>query len=269
MSAPTIPNAPSEAIQATLTRLTREVRLLKIYAGGATLAVALFLIAGASQAVQKQKFAEIDVERLNIVESDGKLRMVISNQARFPDVVLEERTIPGRQGGKQAGMIFYNSKGECGGLVFSSFEEGENYSASAALLFDQYRQDQTIGIQYSDSNGKRSAGLRIWDRPEMPLLQLLDKIEAVKKLPDGPEKQKAMKELEEAAKSPTRIVIGKSDGDKKAAVIMLADAQGRPRIHIAVDAVGDPRLEFLDEAGKVVFRLPPEKEEEPHVAKGF
>jgi hypothetical protein len=32
---------------------------------------------------QKQKFAEIDVERINIVEKDGKLRMVISNQDRL------------------------------------------------------------------------------------------------------------------------------------------------------------------------------------------
>jgi hypothetical protein len=39
---------------------------------------------------------------------------------------------------------------------------------------------------------------------------------------------------------------------------MLADAKGRPRINMIVDAAGDPRLEFLDETGRVIHRLPPE-----------
>ena len=40
------------------------------------------------------------------------------------------------------------------------------------------------------------------------------------------------------------------------AVIRLSDRQGRERLRIVVDDV--PRLEFLNEQGEVVYRLPPE-----------
>ncbi len=244
-------------IRVALRKLQRQVRRLKLFATAVTAALAVALLCGADPTNKKTKFAEIDVERINIVESDGKLRMVLSNQGRYPDVVLDGKTIKGRQQGKACGMLFYNEKGECGGLVFASAERGGAYSASSALLFDQYRQDQTIGIQYSDNNGKRSAGLRVWDRPGMPLTEMLDQLEAVKKLPDGAEKAKAAKNLQEAAASPTRITVGKSD---RAALIMLADGKGRPRIRITVDATGDPRMEFLDENGRVIQRLPAERE---------
>lgn len=239
-----------------LQKLQRDVRRLKLYATAITVALAVALLGGADVANKKTKFDEIDVERINIVESDGKLRMVLSNQGRYPDVMIDGKTIKGRQQGKAAGMLFYNEKGECGGLVFGSSERAGAYSANSALLFDQYRQDQTIGIQYSDNNGKRSAGLRVWDRPDMPLTELLDKVAAVQKMPDGPEKTEAAKTLQETLASPTRLVVGKSD---KSALIMLADGKGRPRIKITVDAKGDPRMEFLDEAGKVIQRLPAEK----------
>jgi hypothetical protein len=62
------------------TKLERDVRFLKIYAGVATLCCVVFVLSAFAQA-RKQKFDEIDVERVNIVEKDGKLRMVISNRA--------------------------------------------------------------------------------------------------------------------------------------------------------------------------------------------
>ena len=42
----------------------------------------------------------------------------------------------------------------------------------------------------------------------------------------------------------------------KAAVVRLADAKGKPRIKLSVDATGAPKLEFLDETGKVTYSLP-------------
>jgi hypothetical protein len=241
---------------AALAALQREVRLMRIYAAGLTVMLALVLVCAADPPPKKPKFEEIDVERVNIVEADGKVRMVISNKARSPDVVLDGRTIQGRQGGRPPGIIFYNEHGECGGLVFDSADQGATHRASAALLFDQYRQDQTIGIMYGEGNGQRAAGLRVWDRPETPLTEFLDQSEVVKKMPAGSEKDAAAKKLQESAASPTRVVVGKNE--KKAAVVMLADARGRPRINLIVDAAGDPRLEFLDETGRVTHRLPPD-----------
>ena len=61
--------------------IEKEIRFLKIYATVATLACAIvFLTAFASSKLQK--FDDIEVKRINVVDDDGKLRMVISNKDR-------------------------------------------------------------------------------------------------------------------------------------------------------------------------------------------
>jgi O-acetylhomoserine/O-acetylserine sulfhydrylase-like pyridoxal-dependent enzyme len=123
-----------------------------------TLLIAV-LVLSAFQTNKKTKFEEIDVEHINLVEKDGKLRLVITNTDRLPDALLNGKIIH-RQGAKSPGMIFYNGKGdEAGGLIVDSNTQGKNYSARAARLFDQYNQDKTAGIVYEDKNGHRMAGL--------------------------------------------------------------------------------------------------------------
>src|SRR5258706_11164251 len=126
--------------------LERQVRILQLYTGALTVALAALLLSGFQN--RKQKFQELDVERLNIVEADGKLRMTISNKERVPEPIVNGKTFTGaRKGAKSAGIIFFNDKGdECGGLAFSGSGEGEDINAGAALLFDQFNQDQTVGI---------------------------------------------------------------------------------------------------------------------------
>ena len=62
-------------------KLEKEVRFLKIYALASTLGFSLLLLASFKSS-KHQKFEEIDVERINIVEKDGSLKMVISNQEK-------------------------------------------------------------------------------------------------------------------------------------------------------------------------------------------
>src|SRR5262249_671525 len=209
-----------------------------------------------SQSSQKPKFAEIDVERINIVEKDGTIKMVISNKERTPDPMMGGKPLGKRQGDKSPGIIFYNDQGdEDGGLVFSGREKDGKSIAGAALLFDQFNQDQTIGIMYNESDGRRTAGLRVWDRPDTPLTKSIDKIEPIMKMQDGPERTEAIRKLRQAGElGADRLFVGKMN-DRSAAVI-LADAMGRPRIKMTVDAAGTSRLEFLDEQGRTVQSLP-------------
>lgn len=68
-------------------KLIKEIQLLKIYT---VLLTVIFLVLVMSSFVtnSNQKFDQIDVERINIVESDGQLKMVISNKARqHPGIV--------------------------------------------------------------------------------------------------------------------------------------------------------------------------------------
>src|SRR3979490_3305824 len=101
------------------TRVAQQVRFLKIYAVAATMVCAVFLLTAFTLQNRQQKFQEINVERIKVVEKDGSLRLVISNNERSPGPI--ERGKPfGSPGGSRAGMIFYNEEGtENGGLVFS------------------------------------------------------------------------------------------------------------------------------------------------------
>ncbi len=70
---------------------------------------------------------------------------------------------------------------------------------------------------------------------------------------DGPEKTEAQEELRQYLPK-FRMYIGRGrDGDS---LIMLADAQGKPRLQLVVDESGAARIEFLDENGEVTFSLP-------------
>ena len=237
-------------------KLQRDVRLLKAYAFVVTLALGVLAFAGFSQANQKTRFAEIEVERINIIEKDGKLKMVISNGERQHPGVIDGRTLARK---RPPGMLFFNDKGdECGGLSFSGDQKDGKGNASGLLAFDRFNQDQTVALQYSEGNGQYSSGLRVWDRPDTSLGEVVDKMQAIEKMPNGEEKTQAMQKLREAASlgAAQRVFVGKTR--EKAAALTLSDPQGRARLLLMVDAQGTAKLEFLDEKGAVVQRLVPE-----------
>jgi hypothetical protein len=238
-------------------KLQRDVRLLKAYAIVSTLLLGVVALAGFGQTSQKTKFTELDVERINIVEKDGKLKMVISNGERQHPGVIDGRTLSRK---RPPGMLFFNDRGdECGGLSFNGDQKDGKSNAGALLAFDRFQQDQTVAIQYGENNGQYSAGLRVWDRPDTSLGEVVDKLQAIEKMPEGPEKTQAMQKLRETSGAGVaqRVFVGKTR--EKAAALTLADSQGRPRLLLMVDAQGAAKLEFLDEKGAVVQRLPAAK----------
>jgi hypothetical protein len=89
---------------------------------------------------------------------------------------------------------------------------------------DQYQQSPAIGLIYNDHSGNREVGLKVWDRPETPQSEFVEKGEAIRKMADGPDKQAARKNLNEANFSPTRIFVGKSK--EREAKVTLYDAKG-------------------------------------------
>jgi len=124
----------------------KELRLLRAYALTASVLLTVLVLAAFSRFGQKARFEEIDVERINVVEKDGTLRLVISNKARAPDPVVSGKTYP-RGGGNRAGFIFFNDEGnENGGLIYGGRRDRDGtFHAEGALLFDQFDQDQVAG----------------------------------------------------------------------------------------------------------------------------
>ena len=234
--------------------LRRELRFLRAYALTSSLILVVLCTAAFRQTTTIQKFDEITVGRMNVVDADGKLRLVISNK---------DRQHPGMMDGKMidrprpvAGLLFFNEEGdEVGGLTFTGREVNGERRANAGIMFDQFKQDQTIGITYSEGGGRRSAGLLVWDRPDTKLSELVEKLNAARKIEDPAEQKKAIAAISAAAPpAPRRLFVGKTPD--KAAMISLSDGAGKPRLNLTVDAAGNPRIEFLDEQGKVIARLP-------------
>jgi hypothetical protein len=201
---------------------------------------------------------EITVERLNVAELDGTVRLVLCNTPHSPGHFIDGKVFGKRPGEREAGVYFFDDEGnECGGLIYGGKREVDGAgSAFGSLTFDQYRQDQVIGFQHEDYNGQRLAGLRIWDRPDMPIDEQNQRFGHIFNMPDSPEKHAAIKQLRETGQLPwaQRVFVGK-DWNRDA-VVYLYDAQGRVRLRLCVDAEGTPKLEFLDESGAVFSRFP-------------
>lgn len=238
--------------------MERKLKLWKTYAAIATLLMAVSALCAFTVVEKKVQFSEIDAQRINIVGPDGKTQMVISNRQLMPEAIIDGKTFMSQGRHEGAGMIFYNAEGdEDGGLTFSGAKTATGYQAGGGLLFDQYKQDQTVGIVYQDANGRREAGLRVWDRPDVDLAQIMEQhVLPIEKMANGPAKAAAIQKLrEEGLLGAPRVFVGKTLN--KDAQVLLCDGQGRPRLRLSVTPSGQAAVEFLDASGKVVYRVGP------------
>lgn len=215
-------------------------------------AISIFLcvIAWGQASIERQipSFDEIDVQRINVREPDGTLRMTISSMAKAPGLFFrnKEHQYPSR---RAAGILFYNDEGtENGGLLFGGSKKGHYASTGGHLSFDQYEQDQVISLDQTEDHGRRRASLTFFDRPTEPLpLDLIDKA-------DTPEANQEFDKLAATgALGYPRVFIGKNE--ERESAVLLRDAKGLTRLKLIVTASGEASIEFLDESGKVAKRI--------------
>jgi hypothetical protein len=239
--------------------LHRELRLLRAYTILSTTVLGILAVTAFRRAGDTTRFDVIDVERINVVEKDGRVRLVIANQERSPAVISEGKPL-GKPGGR-TGMIFYNDEGdENGGLTFRGRKVNGVVSASGHLSFDRYGQDQVINLEYDEGGGTHSQGLTILDRPPQTFRQIRAARDTIVRMPEGPAKQEAWKQWSlwqgGAPFGAPRLFVGRNA--QKAAVLDLKDQYGRSRLRLAVDSLGAARIEFLNDSGRVISRLPGE-----------
>ena len=239
--------------------IRRELRLLKGYAIVVTALLGTISLAAFRQASQKQKFTEIDVERINVVEKDGKLRMVISNRDRSIGPIYKGKPF-GYAGGTRPGIIFFNDEGtENGGLTFDGKREADGtFHSQSGFSFDQFNQDQVLYLQYNDRNGRRNMGLTVADRADVDIYDLVQERESIMKMTDTTARMAALRKWAEPRNgvplAATRVFLGRDP--EKSAIINLSDPNGKPRLRLKVDSLGVASLEFLDADGQVTSRLP-------------
>lgn len=185
----------------------------------------LILVRSAPLDEARTAFDEIDVHRINVREPDGTLRLVISNHASLPGIIVEGEERPFNR--PQAGMLFYNDDAsETGGLIFGGHrnDREEVEDSGVSLSFDRYGANQIVQLIGVHDRNDRIAGLVVSDSD-----------------PDEGGHR--------------RIWVG--SGDDGAARIELRDGAGRSRIVLEVAEGGGASLAFLDGEGKVVRRLAP------------
>jgi hypothetical protein len=234
-------------------------RFLMIYSGVLTAVFAMTLLGGLVTKRQKSKFDQIDVQRINVREPDGTLRMVISDKTRFPGLIIRGKEYPHPR--LQAGMLFFNDEGtENGGLIFGGHKDkdGKIIDSGGSVTFDQYEQDQIVQIEGShDSNG-HFAGLVVFDRPDRPIEKDLQESPRIESMSPAERERLMAQRAKNNYYGAARIKVARTDDG--AAGISLRDAQGRSRIVIQVSKDGLSSLKFLDADGKVLKELTPTSE---------
>jgi hypothetical protein len=240
--------------------IRRELRILKGYAIVVTALLGTISLAAFRQSSQKQKFTEIDVERINVVEKDGKLRMVLSNRERSIGPIYKGKPF-GYAGGSRPGIIFFNDEGtENGGLTFDGKREADGtFHSNSGFSFDQFNQDQVLYLQYNDRNGRRNMGLTIADRADVDIYDMIAERDSIFKAhPPGPARDSAVAKWAQPRNGvplvAQRVYVGRDVS--KAALVNLSDRNGKTRLRLMVDSLGTPSLEFLDASGAVTSRLP-------------
>lgn len=180
------------------------------------------------------KFKEIDVERINIVENDGTVKMIITNVGSFPngkDIINGRPTNKGRK--KRSGMLFFNEEGiECGGFIYDGQKNENGHSAGLSLTYDQYDGDQVMQLITQDIQQGD-------DR--MVSSQLIFNDQTGKT----------------SANMVPRMMLGKSGGGSNGLFILADD--GSPRAMFYVDKENNAKLDFYDEKGTIISSFPEKK----------
>jgi hypothetical protein len=236
-------------------RMISSRAFLALYSGVLTVSFACVVLMGARKPAADANFDQITVHRINVVEPDGTTRLVISDRASFPGSYFLGKELP-RTDREATGMIFNDEEGtESGGLIFGGKKDEQGVPHSwGHLSFDQSQRDQTTVIESNHDGPSSNVYYSINDDerayPLGPAFQA--DWQRVKAMPAGPERTAAGKALRE--KYPgglvNRVYLGR--GRDRGVTLSLKDQQGRARLVASVTPDGTPKIDFLDEHGKVI-----------------
>ncbi|WP_461532669.1 hypothetical protein [Sinomicrobium sp.] len=159
------------------------------------------------------------VERINIKDSTGNSRVVISNEDLMPPPILGGKTL--KRIVNPAGLVFYDRFGnERGGIAVTDNEETNFH----ALAFD-YDNADAIGLVAQDNKNDDyfRAGLIINDK----------------------------KSSGKVGDNTSRIDLMTENGN---AALVIKDPNSIPRIVLKVDSIGNPYIRIFDENGNPTWQ---------------
>ena len=233
--------------------MKRSSIFLATYAITLTFLFLYTFLSGLTASGISQNFKEINVERINVLEPDGSLKMVISNSSMQHPGMMNGKSLGKRD--RDPGIIFFNEeKDEVGGLLYSG---NEKEGATFVLSVDQYKNDQVMQyMHYTNDEGQNRYGLQLWDRDKeytMPVLEtIMDSLDR-----EGYNYQQKLRYLQEKNNgkpiTAPRLFIGRNYNTE--AGLFIKDKFGTDRMRLYVDSTNTPRIEVLDETGTVIKNI--------------
>jgi hypothetical protein len=244
--------------------MTKELAFLRSFAGLAVLSIML-LSSVAFKGSGNHKFNTIDVQRINIVEPDGTVKMIITNVDQFPngqDKVNKRLTNVTRK--KRSGMLFYNEDGiECGGFIYDGQKKANGHSSGLSLTYDQYDGDQVMQLltqDYKEGDKRHVASSLVFnDRPagesQQKTHEIMREIEELGKTDKAAARKKLQEyEAQGLMGGAPRVMLGKSRSQNNG--LFLFDDKGMPRAMFYIDSRNNPKLEMFDDKGNVTHTWP-------------
>jgi hypothetical protein len=232
--------------------------------GGCVVASIATVVAASKQTTAR--FDQLTVGRINIVEPDGTIRLVISNKSQFPGSFIQGKEIarPDRRTA-DAGMLFVNDEGtENGAFIHSGQLDARGQPAAGfSLTFDRFRQDQMLQLVQEESEGTSTAGIVINDRPDYRTFSVTDLMSVAAQADklSGAQRDALIQKHRDAGDfGYPRAYLGTQRNG--AAALVLRDAKGRVRLRLAVAADGTPAVELMDEHGRVSKSLTAEPQQQ-------
>ncbi|SEC78848.1 hypothetical protein SAMN04489761_3584 [Tenacibaculum sp. MAR_2009_124] len=239
----------------------KELIFLRTFAMSITVAIGVVTTV-AFKNKDNAKFDTIDVKRINVIEDDGTVKMLITNAANFPTEGDEINGKEFHKRKKRAGMLFFNEDGlECGGFIYDGKKSEKGHSAGMSLTFDQYDGDQVMQLITTDEKfkGKRyKAGRLVFNErgdyeSQGETSKIMEELNSIK---DKKVKQQKFEEYRKKGMigGVPRVMIGQTSGKQNG--LFLFDQEGNIRAKFIVDAENKIKLEAYDQKGNVTDTWP-------------
>jgi hypothetical protein len=188
---------------------------------------------------------ELTVKRLNVVEDDGTLRIVIGNSTHSRTAPMRGRLVehPGRNA--SAGLLFVNDEGtECGGLQYAGSRGAQGKEQMGYLTVDDYEQNESFRLGMVQGGGSSEKFVEFTDRPDWSIADL---VRDLGRAAPGEAAEIQARYAGHEGYGVSRMRLAReTDGSVG---LVLRDGEGRDRLRLVVPAEGEPVVEVLDAQG--------------------
>ena len=197
---------------------------------------------------------ELTVKRINVVEDDGTLRIVIGNSTHGTTAPMRGRLVdhPGRT--SSAGLLFVNDEGtECGGLQYAGFRGSDGKEQMGYLTVDDYEQNESLRLGMFQNGDAAQRFVEFTDRPAWSIVDMVEETEGLAPAAAQAVFERYLDGVDGRGRSRMRLAR-EEDGSVR---LLLRDHEGRDRLRFIVPADGDAVAEVVDAEGNARSLIAP------------